>query len=425
MRVLIIGAGAAGMMAALSASKNGCEVTLIDHNEKPGKKIYITGKGRCNVTNACTVEELISKVYRGGKFLYSAFYNYNSEHLMRFFEENGCHLKTERGNRVFPVTDHASDITKTLVSVLDKQGVTIKLNTKAVDIVTEDNRVTGVIVKNNNRSNHNETNLLKCDSLVIATGGMSYRATGSDGSGYELARNLGHTITPLSPCLTSLITKGASHDSLEGLTLKNICFSVKKTDCNNKKKGVLFSEMGELLFTSRGISGPLVLKATSHIDPGDYERGITGHIDLKPALSEKELDARLLRDFNESPNKILSNVLNGLYPSRLTRVMIKEAGLDPEIPIHEVTAAMREAIVRVTKNWCFNITGCGDFNEAVITRGGISLKEINPKTMGSKLVEGLYFAGEIMDLDAATGGFNLQIAWSTGYLAGESAATGE
>lgn len=441
------------MMAGIAAASKGADVIILEHNEKAGKKIYITGKGRCNVTNACTVEELISHTYRGSKFLYSAFYNFGNDSLMEFFEKNGCPLKIERGNRVFPITDHASDITKTLLKVIDDLNVKILYNTKAVGIKTSDNKIMGVCTEKNN-------GYIKCDAVILATGGISYPATGSDGSGYKLAKELGHTVTKLSPGLTGLITDDPSHKTLEGLSLKNISISIIKkqqllsddivynnnsnctgvnspetniSDIKNmeKKKSSgkgknkqkqLFNDTGELLFTANGISGPIVLRASSHISPEYYKEGVMCRMDLKPALDEKTLDKRLLRDFEQNTNKKFGNVLKGLYPARLTPVMIKYAGVDPDIQINNVTVSMREAIIRATKNWCFNITGCGNFNQAIITRGGVSLKEINPSTMESRLINGLYFSGEIMDLDAATGGFNLQIAWSTGYLAGESAA---
>ncbi len=412
-KIIIIGAGAAGMMAAYAAALVGADVTLLEQNEKAGKKIYITGKGRCNLTNACATEELFDHVVRNSKFLYSAFYTFSNEMVMQFFEEAGCPLKTERGERVFPVSDHASDVIRALEKKLHALYVTIKLHASVKNLITDrtedGNKVSGVILKSGEK--------LLADAVIIATGGLSYPTTGSTGDGYRFAKAAGHTVTRLMPSLVPLITSGDTAARLQGLSLKNV---QARMYFAGKKKEV-FDGFGEMLFTGNGISGPLVLSASSVYDPEN--NGCTFVIDLKPALTTEQLDKRLLRDFSENLNKQFKNVLGGLLPSKMIPVMISMSGIPEDKPVNEITKEERQHLGALIKSFTLDVTGIGEFREAVITRGGIVVKEVDPSTMQSKLCKGLFFAGEVLDLDAVTGGFNLQIAWSTGYLAGLSAAT--
>lgn len=412
-KIIIIGAGAAGMMASYAAAVNGADVTLLEQNEKTGKKIYITGKGRCNLTNACATEELFDHVVRNGKFLYSAFYTFSNEMVMQFFEEAGCPLKTERGERVFPVSDHASDVIRALEKKLRALSVSIRLHTSVRELILdhdrEDVKVTGVILQTGER--------LPADAVIIATGGLSYPTTGSTGDGYLFAKACGHTVTRLLPSLVPLITAGDTAARLQGLSLKNVR---AKMFYAGKKKEV-FDGFGEMLFTQNGISGPLVLSASSVYEPEN--NGCTFVIDLKPALTTEQLDKRLIRDFSENLNKQFKNALGGLLPAKMIPVMISESGIPEDKPVNEITKEERQRLGSLIKGFRLTVTGAGEFREAVITRGGVSVKEIDPSTMQSKICKGLYLAGEVLDLDAVTGGFNLQIAWSTGYLAGASAAT--
>ena len=415
-KVIVIGAGAAGMMAACRAAECGADVLLLEKNEKAGKKLYITGKGRCNLTNACDTEELFASVVRNAKFLYSSFYGFSNGQTMDFFRENGCHLKTERGMRVFPVSDHASDVIKALERKLHKEHAVLRLHTEVADLLYGETggrkRIAGVILKGGRRE--------AADAVIVATGGLSYPSTGSTGDGYMLAERGGHTVTELLPSLVSFRIRESYPGTLQGLALKNVRAFVMTAE-----KGTLIYEgFGEMLFTHCGVSGPLILSASSYYGETGKDSGCILKLDLKPALTEAELDRRILRDFAENRNKRFKNALGGLFPSRLIPVMITVSGIDPEKPVHAITKEERKAFVAVIKNWNMTIAGTGDFSEAVVTKGGVSVKEVNPGTMQSRKVDGLYFAGEVLDLDALTGGFNLQIAWSTGYLAGESAAAG-
>ena len=419
MKTIIIGAGPAGIMAAISAANNGDDVVLLEKNEKIGKKLFITGKGRCNVTNACTRDEFFENVVSNPKFLYSAFSQFNNEDLMRLIEENGTPLKTERGNRVFPVSDHSSDIIKALNNAIKQAHVDLRLNTSVKSILFEaenklmvgnnpegsDKSVTGI------RTDNGE--IIKGDKVIIATGGISYKSTGSTGDGLRWAGESGHRISSLKPALVPLETKEKWPSELTGLSLKNVTLSLFIKD---KLK---YKEMGEMLFTHFGISGPLVLTSSSILACSD-EKDVKVFIDLKPALSDEEFDARLIRELQEGNKKDLKNILGNIYPVKLGLKICELAGVDIYKKCNELTKEERKKILEYTKRLPLNIKGTRDYDEAIITHGGVSVKDINPKTMESKLIKGLYFAGEVMDVDAFTGGFNLQIAFSTGYLAGIS-----
>ncbi len=405
-RVIVIGGGAAGMMAAYAAASCGHSVVLLEQNEKLGKKLFITGKGRCNVTNACEREKLFENVVSNPKFLYSAFSEFDNGDLMELLRRAGCPLKVERGERVFPVSDHASDVTAALTRLLKERGVEVRLHVKVKEISAADGRVTGALLANGQ--------YIRADAVVLATGGLSYPTTGSRGDGHRIAEGLGHTIKTCTPALTPMETAGQWCTSLQGLSLKNVTLTMR---CGGKQ---IWSGFGEMLFTHFGISGPLVLSASSYYGKCKDKTAVTAAVDLKPALTMEQLDRRILRDFEENRNKQFKNVIGSLYPSRLVPVMILLSGIDGEKKIHEVTRQERSRLAEVTKNLTMRVTGLRDFAEAIITQGGVRVKEVNPSTMESKIVQGLYPVGELLDLDAVTGGFNLQIAWSTGYLAGRS-----
>ena len=404
-KVIVIGGGAAGMMAAVTAAERGCEVILLEKNEKLGKKLFITGKGRCNVTNAADMEILFKNVCRNEKFLYSAFYGYDNQALMAFIEEEGCPLKVERGDRVFPVSDHSSDIIAAFSGALRKRNVDIKLNTEVKSILYTEDRAVGVNLANGKT--------LKADKIIVCTGGISYASTGSTGDGYRFAKESGHRFVEPKPALVPLEIRESWCKELMGLSLKNVTLTMMK----GKRK--LYEEFGEMLFTHFGVSGPLVLSASSYYN-GDPDTML--YLDLKPALTAEQLDKRILRDFEENMNKQFKNSLGGLFPAKLIPVMIDLSGIHPEKKVNEVSREERQNFVQLIKNLPLTVTGTRSFAEAIITRGGVSVKDVNPSTMESKLIQNLYFAGEVLDLDALTGGFNLQIAWSTGHLAGESAA---
>ncbi|MCI6676197.1 MAG: NAD(P)/FAD-dependent oxidoreductase [Clostridiales bacterium] len=410
-KIVVIGGGAAGMMAAIAAAKNGCHVDLFEKNEKLGKKIYITGKGRCNVTNASDMETVLSQVVTNRKFLYSAFYGFTNEDLMTLLERCGCRLKIERGNRVFPVSDKSSDVIAALQRELERLGVVIHLKKEVKGLLISsglDNRSVckGICLVNQKKYD--------ADAVIVATGGISYPSTGSTGDGFRFAKESGHQVTELRPALVPLTAKEEWVKQLQGLSLRN----VEVTISLGKKK--LYQEFGEMLFTHFGVSGPAVLSASSIIGKKISTQSLTMTIDLKPALSAEQLDARILRDFDAAKNKQFKNALGGLYPSKLIPVIIALTGITPEKPVNEISREERQKIISVTKKLSLTLTGVRDYNEAIITQGGVHTKQINPATMESKLVDGLYFAGEVLDLDALTGGYNLQIAWSTGYAAGNS-----
>ena len=404
-KVIIIGGGAAGMFAAVHASDKGHEVHLFEKNEKLGKKLYVTGKGRCNITNACDVEELFQAVIGNPKFLYSSFYTYTNQNVIDFFENEGLATKIERGNRVFPVSDHSSDVIRTLSEAMRKRGVQVHLNQKVEKVLQKDGTFDGIVLE--------DGKTVKGDSCIIATGGLSYPSTGSTGDGYRWAEALGHKVTEQSPGLVPLETKESWVKALQGLSLRNVNVTV----LDGRKK--YYEEFGELLFTHFGVSGPTVISASSIVGQILKKKELTLTIDLKPALSEEQLDKRLLRDFEEQKNKQFKNALGGLFPSKLIPVMVELSGILPEKQVNAVSKEERHSLVRLIKNFAMTLTGIRGYNEAIITRGGVSVREIDPGTMESKKVKNLYFAGEVLDLDAVTGGYNLQIAWSTGYMAAQ------
>ncbi len=405
--VAVIGGGAAGMMAAIHAAACGASVTVFERNDRMGKKLRITGKGRCNLTNNCDLNEFLSNVPTNPRFLYASLSRFSTADTMTYFEGLGVPLKTERGKRVFPESDRAADIVSAMVQACRDAGVTV-VNRRVSDIVATDGCVSGIRIGQE---------IHPFDAVILATGGKSYPMTGSDGDGYRMARELGHTVTPLQPSLVPLVAEGKLCASMQGLSLKNVSLCIKT--CANGK--TVYEDFGEMLFTHYGITGPLVLSASAHlsdIKPGKYE----ACIDLKPALDRKTLDARLLSDFSKYQNRDLINALDDLLPQKMIAPYISLCGIDPRKKIHSITREERERMVETLKCMRVPLVGFRPVDEAIITRGGISLKEIDPKTMGSKLIDGLFFAGEILDVDAYTGGFNLQIAFSTAVVAGESAA---
>jgi len=415
-KIAIIGCGAAGMMAALSAASGGSSVTIFEKNEKPGKKIYITGKGRCNVTNACAVEDYFGFVRRNARFLYSAVYGFDNSAVMDFFENNNCHLKIERGERVFPVSDHSSDIIRTLFDAVKRAGVQVLFDTTVLSVEASGGKVSAVTYSSGDDPITRE----EFDSVIVCTGGMSYPSTGSTGDGYRFAKDLGHSIVTPAPSLVPFEIKEGWCKDLQGLSLKNVGLKMFTIDSRSaKKRKPVYDGFGEMLFTHFGISGPLVLTASCYYDK---EKEYELFLDLKPALNEEQLDKRVLRDFEEGLNKNFKNILGGLFPSKMIPVMIKLSGIDPEKKVNEITKEERLTFVKLIKSVPMTIAGTRGFNEAIITKGGVNVKEINPSTMESKIVSGLYFAGEVIDVDTETGGYNLQVAWSTGHLAGESAA---
>lgn len=405
-KVLVIGGGAAGMFAAIFAARNGNEVCLLEKNEKLGKKIFITGKGRCNITNACDIDTLFGSVISNSKFLYSSFYGYTNEDVMEFFEEMGLKIKTERGERVFPESDHSSDVIGTLIKELQRLGVEICLRTEVKRILKDDRGFRGVILADGKQKFG--------DACIVATGGYSYQTTGSTGDGYRFAKEMGHEVSEILPALVPLNVKENYVKELQGLSLRNV-----ETVIYDGKKEV-YRDFGEMLFTHYGVSGPLILSASSYITKKLKKKEMRLVIDLKPALSETQLDARVLRDFEDNKNKQFKNAIGKLFPSKLIPVMLLLSGIDPEKKVNEISKEERLGFVHLIKHFELTITGTRDFNEAIVTQGGVKTKEINPSTMESKIVPGLYFTGEVLDLDALTGGFNLQIAWSTGYAAGSS-----
>ena len=403
------------MMAAIWAARSGAEVTLIEKNDKPGKKLFLTGKGRCNLTNSCETEELFDNVVKNKKFMYSAFYSFDNNAVMEFFKSLGLNLKTERGGRVFPASDHSSDVIKYLKYELNKHNVSMLFNTEFTDFEEEDGKITSVIL----RDSSGKSKKIFTQRLIMATGGASYKSTGSDGSFAEVLKK--HNIKPEPFCasLIPLVCEDKHITALCGISLKNVALTVKS---GKKEK---YSGFGEMLFAHFGITGPLVLSASAYLSDEDFKTGVICSIDLKPALSEEELDKRILRDFEANENKQLGNIIPGLVPARMTDVILYKAGICGQKKVNSITKDERRALIGALKKFDFELKGKRDINEAIITRGGVNVKEINPATMESKRIKGLYFAGEMIDVDALTGGYNLQIAWSTGYLAGISAAENE
>ncbi len=479
-KIIVIGAGAAGMMAAAQAAASGHKVLLLEKNEKLGKKIYITGKGRCNLTNACGMEDLPKHVLRNRKFLYSAFYGFTNMQAIEFFEAHGLATKIERGERVFPVSDHSSDVIRSLQRALQQEGVEVRLHTQVKEVLADTAEKTAACMEKcdakeptaymeecvaeepaasaqkwdkagpaactgehsteeleispknrggKSRKGQRAQNpkrqitgvrlsngaILPADAVIIATGGCSYVSTGSTGDGYRFARELGHTVTELRPSLVPFETAEPWVKELQGLSLRNVKVRIK----NGKK--AIYEGFGEMLFTHFGVSGPLILSASSIINDDMGKLPLPMEIDLKPALSMEQLDNRILRDFGENTNRQFKNGVQKLFPAKLLPVIVSLSGIDPEKKINEVTKEERQSFAKLIKSFPLTVTKFRGFNEAVITRGGVCVKEVNPSTMESKLVSGLYFAGEVLDVDALTGGFNLQIAWSTGHLAGKSA----
>ena len=405
-KVIVIGGGPAGMMAAFAAAENGHRVLLLEKNEKLGKKLYITGKGRCNVTNACERDKFFENIVSNPKFLYSAYHACDNRKLMEVIKNAGCPLKVERGERVFPVSDHASDITAAFQRLLKEKGVQIRLHTTVLDVAVKDGQVSGVRLA--------DGSMLTADAVVAATGGLSYQTTGSTGDGYGMAQTYGHTVKECAPALVPMATAEDWCRALQGLSLKNVTLTMT---CKKKQ---IYQGFGEMLFTHFGVSGPLVLSASSYYNRCKEKDSIWLAIDLKPALSVEQLDKRFLREFEENHNRQIKNVLGNIYPAKLVPVMLLVCDIGGEQRVGEVTRRQRQRLVEVTKNLSMQVKRLRGFDEAIITQGGVAVKEINPSTMESKLVQGLYFAGEVLDVDALTGGFNLQIAWSTGYLAGAS-----
>lgn len=405
--IVVIGGGAAGMMAAIRAAVCGAEVTLLERNRDLGKKLRITGKGRCNVTNACATEEIFENIPKNHRFLYSAIYSFSNYDVMSFFEECGVPLKEERGQRVFPKSDKAADIVNALRKKLTELNVRI-IRGRAVEILAENGKVKGV---------RTETATLFCDNVILATGGKSYPVTGSDGDGYVMARKLGHTITTIRGSLVPLETE-ENTQKLMGLSLKNISVTVF-----DEKGNKLFTDFGEMLFTHYGVSGPVILSASSHMGENPYGKRI--EIDLKPALDEQMLDKRILRDFEKYHNRNYENSLSDLLPNKMIDYIVEISGINPYKKVNSITKEERKTLVNALKHLSFTVRKYRPISEAIITSGGIDVKEINSSTMESNLVSGLFFAGEVIDTDAYTGGFNLQIAFSTGHLAGEKAAKKE
>lgn len=434
-KIIVIGGGPAGMFAAIAAAEadSGNEVILLEKNEKLGKKLYITGKGRCNITNASDMEVLFSNVMTNAKFLYSAFYAYDNERVIDFFEKNGLKTKVERGNRVFPVSDHSSDVIATLQRVLKERKVKVMLHTEVETLLSTEMEGTAEETLLQKRQGSLEKKMFQritgvrlsdgtdvaADKVIVATGGFSYQTTGSTGDGYRFAKELGHSVTEIRPSLVPFCTVEPYVTQLQGLSLKNV-----EVHIYDGKK-LLYEEFGEMLFTHFGVSGPLMLSASAAIKPALIEKRLTMTVDLKPAISEEQLDKRLLREFEEAKNKQFKNSVGGLFPAKMIPVMIELSGIDPEKKVNEITREERFSFVKLIKAFPMTLNGVRDFNEAIITKGGVKVKEVNPSTMESKLVKNLYFCGEVLDLDAMTGGYNLQIAWSTGYLAGSSAGITE
>lgn len=404
-KVIVVGGGAAGMMAAIVAGRNGHKVTLYEKNEKLGKKLYITGKGRCNITNASDLDVIFDNMMSNKKFLYSSFYTFTNENTMDFFEELGLPIKVERGNRVFPVSDKSSDVIQTLAKELARQNVEVLFGHKVESVLCEENHVVGLKV--NGRK-------IDCDAVIVATGGLSYPFTGATGDGYEFAKSLGHTIKDCSPSLVPMNIKENFVKELQGLSLKNV--EVRILD--DKKE--LYRNFGEMMFTHFGVTGPLILSGSSYVAAYKKRTNLKLIIDLKPALSVEQLDQRLLRDFEANLNKQFGNVLDQLLPKKMIPIMIQYCNIPKEKKVNLITKEERRCLLEAIKGFTLTMDSLRGYNEAVITKGGVKVNEVNPATMESKKMPGVYFAGEVLDLDALTGGFNLQIAWSTAYLAGLS-----
>lgn len=420
MNVVVIGGGPAGMMAAIASAENGNNVTLLEKKERLGRKLLITGKGRCNITSSLPIDEFIRNIPGNGQFLYSSFKNYTNNDIIDFLKQEGLEVKEERGNRVFPVTDKSLDVLKCFTKRLKELNVKIEYNMKVTEIIPKNEN--GKLNVRVMEAEKNKARFFEADKVILATGGKSYPLTGSTGDGYELAKKLGHTVTQIRPSLVPLETFEQNMcKELQGLSLRNVNVELKNKE-NNK---IIYQDFGEMLFTHFGVSGPTILSSSAHlvryknIDELLKNRKVVLSIDFKPALSEEKLDERILRDFSEFKNKQFKNSLDKLLPQKLIPVIVEKSGINPEKKVNEINKKERHKLVSLLKNFEITIKGFRPIDEAIITSGGINIKEINPKTMESKLVEGVYFAGEIIDVDAYTGGFNLQIAYSTGYAAGQ------
>ncbi len=405
-KVLIVGGGAAGMFAAVWAARNGHAVSVYEKNEKLGKKLFITGKGRCNLTNACDMDTLFSSVVTNQRFLFSSFYGYTNQDVIDFFEEIGVPTKIERGNRVFPVSDHSSDVIQGLTRELKKLGVKVHLHTEVKAVEAQEEAFARIVLA--------DGRIIEGDACIVATGGLSYRTTGSTGDGYRFAESLGHKVTDLMPSLVPVEVAEPWIQELQGLSLKNVEVTVLDG------KDPLYQEFGEMLFTHYGVSGPLIISASAYIGKRLLDRPLKLEIDLKPALDVEALDKRVLRDFEENQNKQFKNAVGKLFPAKLIPVMLELSGIDPDKKVNVIAREERRSFVELMKHFPLTLTGLRDYNEAIITKGGVRIKEIDPGTMESKLIKGVYFTGEVLDLDALTGGFNLQIAWSTAYAAGNA-----
>jgi hypothetical protein len=407
-KVIVIGGGAAGMVAAIAAARNGAGVVLLEKNEKLGKKLFITGKGRCNFTNAADTEDLFNSIVTNKKFMYSSLNGFSNYDCMSFFDELGLKFKIERGNRAFPESDHSSDVIWCLQRELKRQNVDVRLNTEVKDIIVEDGSACGVVTA---------AETLKADVIIVATGGNSYQSTGSTGDGYRFARKTGHEVTDILPALVPFNVGEQWEADLQGLSLKNVSITVLDGDKQ------LYTDFGEMLFTHFGVSGPVILSASSFVAKQLKKKNLRLVIDLKPALSFEQLDERVLRDFDEEKNKAFKNSLDKLLPKKLIPIAVMLSGIDGNKKVNEITRQERQSLVKLLKEFELTLTGLRGFNEAIITQGGVNVKQINPTTMESKLVKNLYFVGEVLDVDAVTGGFNLQIAWSTGFAAGSHIET--
>ena len=413
MKVVVIGGGPAGMLASISAAKSGNSVTLLEKNNILGKKILITGKGRCNITSSLDISDFINNIPGNGRFLYSAFENFTNEDIIDLLKSEGVKVKEERGNRIFPVSDKAEDVRAALERVAKKSGVQVKLNSKVDKIEVEENKVKRVVCDNEKYD---------ADKVILATGGRSYPLTGSNGEGYKIAEKVGHTIKPVRGSLVPLLADKEVCSRMQGLSLRNVGITM----CDLEKDKKIYSDFGEMLFTHFGVSGPTILSGSAHllrykdVDKKIADKKVVLKIDLKPALSMEQLDARILRDFTEVKNKQFKNSLDKLLPKKMIDVVIDKSKINPDKHVNEITREERLNLVKLLKNFEVRIDGFRPVDDAIVTAGGINVKEINPKTMESKIISGLYFAGEIIDVDAYTGGFNLQIAYSTGFTAGQN-----
>lgn len=415
MKVIVVGGGPAGMIASIFAARAGSEVILIEKNKKLGKKLFITGKGRCNITNACDTEDLFNNIVSNPKFMFSSFYSFSNHHVLQFFEELGLKTKVERGNRAFPLSNKSSDVISALNKEINKLGVSVHLNCEVTKLITKNKSFLGLETKESTKTKEGHKKIIYGDKVIIATGGLSYPITGSTGDGYKFAKSMGHRVEKTFPSLVPFNIK-ESHiiSELQGLSLRNIEIKIYLKD------RLIYQDFGELLFTHFGLSGPVILSASSYCTSYLPQNELLLNIDLKPALSFSQLDERILRDFAKFTNKEYKNSLDKLLPRTLIPVIISQSGIDPDKKVNVITKEERHDLLKLIKAFPLRIKGTRNFQEAIITQGGVSVSDINPSTMESKLISGVFFAGEVIDVDGLTGGYNLQIAWSTGYLAGNN-----